>query len=594
MTLTRRGMLRGSAALTVGAAAAAGALMREPTPAMAQGGCQILPPASPKNIALNRLSFGISPADAAAFDALGSNDGQRYEAWVAQQLNPPTIDDSACDTRIATTKLKIRYDSVAEARGLDMLNAPLSTLWAASKHDVFLERQRPYDEVRVATWIRAVYSRRQLFEVLVDFWHNHFNVRASSESAIAATWPIYDRIIRTHALGNFRTFVEEVGKSVAMMLYLDNASNRSSGGEGGNENYARELIELHTLGSDNYLKFYDNRGLIPTNNVGGQNYPAGYIDDDVYEASRCLTGWTIATGRDGRPDTGDFFYKADWHDTYPKTVLAPRPGDGIAPAPNIPARQPDMKDGKDVFDLVCFHPGTARHLCTKLARRLIADNPPQSVIDAAVNVWLAARGAPDQIKQVVNTILLSPECRATYGRKMRRPLEALWAFLRSTNAELPSDLAAVDGDSSKGGYWGGLFYSADQTGHRLFGWDTPTGHPDLASYWANTNGMLRRWNLFYNMTQSYAGNVRIDIAGQTNLGASCVQIVDAWTARLCGFPLTGTTRQELITFLAAGGDPNAPPAPKKGAPDWGDPKVLGERVLAMVHLLAMSPDFQLR
>jgi uncharacterized protein (DUF1800 family) len=428
----------------------------------------------------------------------------------------------------------------------------------------------------------------------VDFWHNHFNVRATSDGAIAATWPAYDRIIRTHALSNFRTLTEEVGKSVAMMLYLDNASNRSAGGEGGNENYARELFELHTLGSDNYLKFYNDRGQIETISVGGESFPVGYIDDDVYEASRCLTGWTIANGRDGRPNTGSFFYKADWHDTYPKTVLAVRPMEGIAPAPNIPARQPDLADGKKVFDLVCYHPGTARHLCTKLARRLIADDPPQEVIDAAVEVWMANRTSNNQIQLVVRAILLSDAARRTFGAKMRRPLEAIWAYFRATNAQLPSDEAAPGGDPNRGGYWGGLLYTADQTGHRLFGWDTPTGHPDLASYWANTNGMLTRWNAYFNMTQPWGGNVTVDLIGQTNMGASCTQIVDSWIARLCGFEVAAWVRRDLISFLAQGGDVNAPPRPTPSAPDYGSAEGVQDRVRAMVWLLAMSPEFNLR
>ncbi|GAB4436787.1 MAG: DUF1800 domain-containing protein [Chloroflexi bacterium OHK40] len=594
MTLTRRRLL-GSGAALAAAATVAQTIVGEAEPAMAA--CAIVPQASPLIVAMHRLSNGPSPSDVAAFNALGSTDDERYERWVEQQLNPSTIDDSACESRIASTQLKIRYDSVNEVRPLQLLYASDEQLWARANSGMdmaYAERMRPYDEVRVATWIRAVYSRRQLFEVLVDFWHNHFNVKASSDQNIAATWPFYDQIIRAHALGNFRTFTRAVGRSVAMMYYLDNVSNRAAGGEGGNENYARELFELHTLGSDHYLKFYNDRGQIETITVGGQVYPVGYIDDDIYEASRCLTGWTIANGRDGRPNTGAFYYKADWHDTYPKTVLAPRVMAGVAPAPNIPARQPDMKDGEDVFSLVCYHPGTARHVCTKLVRRLIADDPPQRVVDAAVEVWLANREAPDQLKQVIRTILLAPECRATFGAKMRRPLDVLWAYLRATGAELPSDVEQVGGDTSRGGYWASLFYTADQTGHRLFGWDTPTGHPDVASYWANTNGMLTRWNCIYNLTQSWGGNVQIDLIGQTNLGASCAAIVDAWTARLCGYALQPSVRSALIAFLAQGGDTNAPPQPLRGAPDWGAAEALHDRVRAMVHLLAMTPEYSLR
>lgn len=597
MELTRRQVLGSSAALAAAAAAGVTALSAEPAVA-APAGCQQLPPAAPAAVAMHRLSNGLSARDIAAFNALGSTPDERYERWVDQQLNPSAVADAECDARIAGTLLKIRYGTINEARPLTLLGATNEQLWARANGGMmnmeWAERMRPHDEVRVATWIRAVYSRRQLFEVLVDFWHNHFNVKATADGTIAATWPAYDRIIRANALGNFRIFVEEVGRSVAMMLYLDNASNRAAGGEGGNENYARELFELHTLGSDNYLKFYNDRGQIATINVGGQNYPVGYIDDDVYEASRCLTGWTIANGRDDRPNTGAFYYKADWHDTAPKTVLAVRPIEGLAPAPNIPARQPDLKDGKDVFDLVCLHPGTARHLCTKLARRLVADDPPKSLVDAAVEVWLANRGAPDQIAKVVRTIVLSRECRATFGAKVRRPLDTIWAYMRATNAQLPSDEAAPGGDATKGGYWGGLMWQADQTGHRLFGWDTPTGHPDLATYWANTNGMLTRWNSFFNLSQSWGGNVQVDIVGQTNLGASCLEIVNQWAARLCAFEVTPSVRNTLAGFLANGGNVNAPPQPSKGAPDWGAVEAVHDRVRAMVHLLGMSPDFNLR
>jgi uncharacterized protein (DUF1800 family) len=600
MELTRRQLLGTGATLAATAtAAAAAAALPEQAGAAAATACQALPPASPAAVAMHRLSNGLSARDLADFNALGGTPDERYERWVDQQLSPGAIDDSACDARLAAARLKIRYGTtnpVNEVRPLSLLAADQATLWQRASGSMmdWAERIRAHDEVRVATWIRAVHSRRQLLEVLVDFWHNHFNVKATADGAIAAMWPLYDRLIRANALGNFRAFVEEVGKSVAMMYYLDNASNRAAGGEGGNENYARELFELHTLGSDNYLKFYDNRGRIETITVGGQPYPVGYIDDDVYEAARCLTGWTVADGRDGRPSTGGFYFQGDWHDTAPKTVLAPRPMEGLPPAPNIPARQTDLKDGKDVFDLVCFHPGTARHLCTKLVRRLVADDPPKAVVDAAVEVWLANRAAPDQLAKVIRAILLAPECRSTFGTKVRRPLDAFWAYIRATGGQLPVDEAAPGGDPNRGGYWGGLLWQADQTGHRLFGWDTPTGHPDMASFWANTNGMLTRWNGFSSLSESWGGNVQIDIVGQTNMSSSCQEIVDFWIRRCCAFDVQPGVRAGLTQFLAAGGNVAAPPRPVAGAPDWGDPKAVEERVRATVLLLAMSPDFNLR
>ncbi len=599
MELTRRDVLEGGVALIAGLAAAGlAAVGTSPAPVAA---CSYTQPASLRTIAMRRLAFGPSPELMAMYDATpGASDEERFDNWVRQQLNYTAIDNTPCANRILSAQLKIRYThnnrTTSEVRPLSWLSASRETLWQQRVvPDLpYAERIRPYEEVRVATWIRAVCSRRQLFEVMVDFWHNHFNVRATAAQRIAATWPDYDRIIRTHALGNFHTMLVEVTKSVAMMYYLNNVSNKAGGGEGGNENFARELFELHTLGSDNYLKFYSQRGNIPVVEYGSERYASAYIDYDVYDASRCLTGWTIADGRDGKPDTGAFFIMESWHDNYPKTVLAPAPLPGIEPAPNFPFNNGAERDGMEALRLAARHPGTARYLCTKLCRRLVADNPPESLINTAWSVWMQHRDSPDQIRRVVEAILLSPEAKSTFGAKIRRPLEAIWAFLRATNATLPNDVAAVNGDATQGGYWSSLFWSADQTGHRLFGWDTPTGHPDRADYWANTNALLRTWNIFYTMSQSWGGNVTINIVGQTPPGLSCAGIVDFWCQLMLTYIPTGDLRTLLVNFLAQGGDPNQPPQPLRGSPDWGSADAVNERIVAMVQLLATSPEFWLR
>jgi hypothetical protein len=203
---------------------------------------------------------------------------------------------------------------------------------------------------------------------------------------------------------------------------------------------------------------------------------------------------------------------------------------------------------------------------------------------------MANLDAPDQIKKVVRTILLSDAFKATWGQKVKRPFEAIVSYLRATNAQMPSD----DPDPAKGSYWQDLFWRVEQTGHRLFQWPTPTGHPDLASYWTSTNGMLSCWNLPHSLVQSWGGNVRIDMAGQTNLNSSCVQIVDFWIGRLCGYGVGASTRQALSSFLAQGGDPNQKPTPKSGAPDWNSGQAVIDRLMSMVQLLAMSPDFLAR
>jgi len=589
MTLTRRRLLGGGATL---AAATVDALVR---PEPAEAACMVTPVVTPEAVAMSRLSFGPSPAAVAAFRALPGTDDERYTSWVRQQLDPARIPDAACDQRLEATRLKIRYGTVNEVRPLALIrpDVAVQALWSTRVVPRSLpweERMRPYDEVRVATWIRAVYSQRQLFEVLVDFWHNHFNVKASADPRCAATWPIYDRLIRANALGNFSAFVTAVAQSPAMMYYLDNASNRVSGGEGGNENFARELFELHTLGSDNYLKFYDRRSQIGTVSWGDETFVRGYIDDDVYEASFAFTGWTIADGHWERPalNDGSFLFDLSWHQGGGKRVLI-RDLDDI-----IESRANPIQEGHEVIRRLTRHPGTARNLCAKLARRFVADDPPEELVDAAVEVWMANRDAPDQIKRVLEHILLSDACRRTFGEKVRRPLEAIWAYLRATGADLPSDVTAIDGDATQGGFWSGLFWGADQSGHRLFGWDTPTGHPDRASFWVNTNSLLTRWNMTYNVVQPWGGNVAVDVVAQTPAGASCTQIVDFWLGRMVGFAVAPWVRAALVDFVSQGGDPAQPPRPLRSAPDWNDPAAIGDRIRALVQLIAASPEFSLR
>jgi uncharacterized protein (DUF1800 family) len=546
----------------------------------------------PEIIALNRMAYGPRPEDPARVASIG------VDAYIDEQLNPSAINDADCEARLAAARLRIRYGAGTgyaarnELLPLDLLDSSVPALWDRRNFANpmgYPERMRPWEEVRVAAVIRAVYSRRQLQEVLVEFWHNHFNVNASSDASVSVAFPVYDRIMRQHCFGNFRAFLEDVAQSTAMLYYLDNVSNRVSGGEGGNENFARELFELHTLGSDNYLKFYDDRRNIGTITYNGETFARGYIDEDVYEAARCLTGWTVANGYYTRPaqNDGTFLYDPSWHDTNPKTVLSP---DGF---PNIPRNQPDLKDGRDVLDLLANHPGTARHLCTKLARRLISDTPPQSVVDAAVAEWMAHRGAPDQIRQVVRVILRSAAFTGTWGQKIKRPFEALISYLRATGAEI----SLSDAGNPEGSYWSNLFYQLAQTGHRIFEWPTPTGHPDVSSHWLSTNGMLRRWNLPYwlGQTATWGGNVALDLRAQTDAAlpnGTVTQIVDYWIDRLCGYTLSATTRQELLAFMAQGGSLTAPPQPTSGKPDYNDANAVTERLNSMVQLLVMSPEFQ--
>ncbi|MEO7910694.1 MAG: DUF1800 domain-containing protein [Roseiflexaceae bacterium] len=628
MAVSRRRFL--STTTTIGAAAAASSMLEAP-PEQANAALtetatrwaqtQISPAAvvttgtlpSYAIIALNRMGYGPRPGDAAAFAALGATPDARLTTYVDQQLNPDAINDSECDAKLAAARLKIKYDAYIdpanpannypaknEAAPLSTLNHQMADLWPRARgiqpYRANSERYRPFEEVRVAAWVRAVHSKRQLKEVLVDFWHNHFNVNINSDGLIPATFPLYDRIMRTHCLGNFRTMLEEVAKSAAMLTYLDNASSMAGGGEGANENYARELFELHTLGADNYLKFYNNQNGVGAVTYNGKEYPRGYVDEDVYEAANCLTGWTTANGYgrlpgpDPKPNTGEFLYADNWHDKGPKFLLS------IKGLRTIEGNQPPLKDAQDLFTMLADHPGTARSVCTKLCRRLIADDPPGAAIEAAVATWMANISAPDQLKKVVRTILLSSEFKNTWGQKMKRPFDFLAAYFRATNATLPVD--EIVADPNGGGYWNSFFWNIGATGHKLFEWATPTGYPDRATYWASTNGMLRRWNLPYVLTQIWGGRVELDLRGQTDVavpGGSSIQIVDFWIDHLCGYTINPSVRLELIDFLAQkaqGGDPNQPPRPMNGEPN--NAQLITDRINAMVQLLAMSPDFQAR
>ncbi|MCB0061643.1 MAG: DUF1800 family protein, partial [Caldilineaceae bacterium] len=286
-------------------------------------------------IALNRMGYGPRPGDLAAFTALGKTDDERLSAYVAQQLAPAAIDDSACDAVLA-------------AHNFTTLHKSLSQLWAEhirAENNPYSNRILPANETEQATFLRAVYSKRQLQEVLTEHWFNHFNIYGW-DSWTAPVMVHYDRdVVRANVLGNFRTMLGAVAKSPAMLYYLDNQSN--SGGNP-NENYARELFELHAMGAENYL------GVVPLiiNADGSYTHPAPkddtgrpllYVDADVYGATTCFTGWRIDS------DTGIFTFDDSAHFPYQKVVLGRL----------IPEAQ-GIRDGEEVLDLVAKHPGTAR------------------------------------------------------------------------------------------------------------------------------------------------------------------------------------------------------------------------------------------
>jgi len=515
-------------------------------------------------IALNRITFGATSA------LLNQVDKEGLKSVIESQLNPNEGDDAKVDQKIASTKLHIKYDSkedkypgVDEERSLGAWNWSMDRLWPLRDPKTIAgqERTRPLEEVRTVSWIKAVYSKWQVQEMMVEFWHNHFNVNPDSDNKIAVSFPVYDReVIRKNCFGNFRTFLEEVAKSTSMQYYLDNASSKASPA---NENYARELFELHTLGSDHYLNNLYNRWREVPGATSGK--PIGYIDEDVYEAARAFTGWTIADGAgtgkgENLPNTGLFYYHDGWHDNYQKRVL------GVEFDPN----QPPLADGKKVLDLVAFHPATAKHICQKLCRRLIADIPPQNVVKYATEVWIKNKDNPHQVRETLRYILSTKEILQGWGQKVKTPFELMTSILRVTEADFtPSQT---------------LTGFMSQMGYQHYHWPTPTGHPDRSDYWLSSSTMLARWNLalgLLNNPQSKLASFDFKTPPELN---TVREVVKYWTEKI----LQRTKPEEYIAVLARsflkGRDIDSSIALED----------MKKRLPVLIGILTMTPDFQLK
>ena len=533
---------------------------------------------------LNRSTFGVSSS------LLEEAQSKGWQRWVEEQLAPDDKADAACAQRVKDLRLKIEYEfeppkpeggdakmmmkgkgkqKVSEMRPLTSLEQPIEKVFPAyGKGDVpYEEKNRPAEEVMMATLVRAIYSRWQVRELLVDFWHNHFSVNSSKDESIALALPAYDReVIRAHALGNFRTMLEGVATSAAMLYYLDGVASKASPA---NENFARELFELHTFGARHYLNHEHTKWRDVPGALEGK--PAGYIDQDVYEAARAFTGWTVENGEDQdegskRPLTGKFMLQETWHDPYQKRVLATE----------FDPQRPALEDGRRVLDLVARHPATAQHLAEKLCRRFVADDPPESLMAKVAAEFTAGLDAPDQMARVLKTILLSEEYTAAPATKFKRPLEFLTSYLRATDAEFTPRMDLVN--------------QLDQMGQLLFRWSTPTGHPDTAGYWQGGTFLLRRWNLPLVLRDNdWKGVATFHFVTRTPAECRTTgQVLDHWSQKILGHPASGKIRGQLVQVLAD--DDHA----KETDAFQGEDKDRDERIAACAALLAATPEFQYR
>lgn len=438
--------------------------------------------------ALDRLAFGPRPGDVARVRAMG------VDAWIEQQLAARGSNDAALERLLAdafpTTTAKVstllrdypRPGQIAAQRAARTggMRAPGDSVLSTADDSMTLRMagqrsQRVAVEAGAARLARAVASDAQLNEVLVDFWLNHFSVFAGKGGPMRQYLAAYERdAIRPHVLGRFRDLLGAVASAPAMLWYLDNWQSvadstrptlapppraaqrvlaRAERGQMGplaqqfaqrrprglNENYARELLELHTLGVD-----------------------GGYTQQDIIEVARAFTGWTL----DQPQARGAFVFRDFQHDAGEKTVLGVRLAAGHG-----------RDDGERVLDIVARHPATARFIAAKLVRRFVSDSPPADLVDRAADVFRRTDG---DLTAVVRTIVRSPEffSDAAWRAKVKSPFELVASAARALDAApdtTPRTLALLA-----------------RLGQPPFGHQAPNGWPETGDAWINTGSILER------------------------------------------------------------------------------------------------------
>jgi uncharacterized protein (DUF1800 family) len=421
---------------------------------------------------LRRLTFGATPDLAAHARAIG------VEAFIEEQLNPEKLDDSQVSQMLS---------------GFTTLTlSPADRLQLSQKG-------LPAQELTAATLLREAYSPRQLYELVVDFWSNHFNIYIAKDLCRVLKTDDDAQVIRANAMGKFSDVLNASAHSPAMLVYLDQASSNKNVP---NENYARELMELHTI-----------------------SVAALYGPSDVVDVARAFTGWTLAGPKSTNPAPGSFIYRPQIHDDGEKTILDL----------HLPAGQGE-KDGQQVLDYLSRHPLTAQFISTKLARRFVADNPPAALVDHLAATFTATGG---DTRAMLNAMFASPEFRSASGQKFKRPLEFFISALRVSGADIGSQP-------------GPLYQQLRLLGQLPFEWLMPNGYPDLGPYWATTGGLLNRWNFGMRLMSNQFKGTHVDLQAATRDAASAGDVVDVLSLRFIGEKLPADARSILIDFAASG------------------------------------------
>jgi uncharacterized protein (DUF1800 family) len=357
--------------------------------------------------------------------------------------------------------------------------------------------------------LRQVFSQWQLYELVVDFWSNHFNIDVRKNTCKFLKTDDDLQTIRPNALGKFGDLLSASAHSPAMLVYLDQATSTKGVP---NENYARELMELHTIST-----------------------AALFGPPDVVGVARAFTGWSVVgqRGQGGAP--GSFIYHAGQHDDGEKDLLGA----------HLPAGQ-GQADGEQVLALLSQHPLTARFISTKLARRFVADDPPAELVDTLAAMFTASSG---DTPSVLKVLFASSQFRASAGQKFKRPLEFFVSALRLSGAQISAKPRA-------------LLSQLQLLGQVPFQWQMPNGYPDVASYWATTGGLLNRWNFGMLLAANQVAGVKVDLPALTQDAASPADVVDVLSTRFIGEKLPDSARAILVDFASSGdlGDNLAPVA----------------------------------
>jgi hypothetical protein len=416
---------------------------------------------------LGRLTYGPLPSERQRAAEIG------LPAWIEEQLAPQDLDDSRLNVRLR----------------------PLDALGLRADDLVDWEQGTVVGQLRQATILRRLYSTRQLYERMVDFWSDHFNIYVAKGDCWFLKVVDDREVIRRHALGNFRDLLMASAHSPAMLIYLDNQANDR---QAPNENYSREVMELHTLG------------------VG-----SGYTQSDVMELARCLTGWGVKN----HFWRGQFVFDPDRHAPGPKKVF----GIHIEPAGEAEA--------ESVLETLAIHPATAQHVGAKLVERFVIDQPLDQVPELVARASKAFLASQGDIPTVLRTILLESETQGSVGlpAKFKRPSDYVLSALRLLEAH-------SDGGPSIQDHLAAM-------GQGLFEWPTPDGAPDVQASWSSN--LLPRWSFALELARNEINGTQLGLQALRDAAgaASPSETLAAFSLLLLGQPAAADVARALSDGL---------------------------------------------